>query len=92
MARGVCLTFQRQKSATPASEETPAHNNREQDGRLVIKDPDSGITFRFPSERPTLTPRAARALLGILREVTDQEYRKRMNAVDAENPAADHGA
>ena len=36
-----------------------------------ISTSDDGVTVRVPAEVPTLTPRAARALLAILVELTD---------------------
>lgn len=41
------------------------------------------ITVRVPSELPPLTPRVARALLAILRKLTDEEFRKRSKDTDS---------
>lgn len=38
---------------------------------IEISSPDDGVTVRLPAELPSLTPRAARALLAILVELTE---------------------
>lgn len=42
-----------------------------------------GIAVRVPTELPPLTPEIARILLKILRELTDEEFRKRSENVDS---------
>jgi hypothetical protein len=39
---------------------------------IEFSSPDDGVTVRLPKELPILTPRAARALLAILVEVTEE--------------------
>lgn len=42
-----------------------------------------GVTVRLPAEPPQLTPQAARTLLKILRELTDEEFSKRSKEADS---------
>lgn len=62
---------------TPSGEPRPrrvgdAVTRRAVRGRWVeISFPDYGVTVRVPEEPPDLTPRAARALLAMLVELTD---------------------
>ena len=55
-----------------------AEEEHEQHRRSSVTECRSGgITVRFSAEPPQLTPPAARVLLGILRELTDEEFSTR---------------
>ena len=69
---GECRHNRSETGSVTAESRRPGHAVTGRDtGPTEISSPDDGVTVRLPADLPTLTPRAARALLAILVELTE---------------------